>query len=446
MTKLAEAILDRRVQSPSYFSGRLLAASDLAAERDAHLARQRMLGRAIGAGIVEGLWVAPAPTGTAEGPAVTVSKGVAIDLDGQLLSLARDLTLAITETFTDDESTAETACLFRACDPPASSTAPSGDGFYLLVMGATSSFAEDAPMQALQTTKAGAGCGRKWAVPGVQFRLQPFNPLTVPGVADSTRTSLTDALSQPASPAVLSRLRNLLAHLCFGSDELAAQSADPWAAEDDATPLLAGYGVVDYLRGLGLIRTCELPLALIYWTGAGLQFADCWAVRRGVIATPLSEAWPSFSSQRLSAENEARLLQFQEHSRSLLKAVAAPLALVARDYFRFLPAVGLLPLPTTTRNGFTTAAYFNGLKLRSEAIHMDSARLRELLDLSLTHPPIDTESEEVLVIYRPHRNKPLPPASAEEQTYAVFASGHLPYVGTARFDLARWNRSNYGLL
>jgi len=84
MTKLAEAILDRRVQSPSYFSGRLLAASDLTAERDAHLARQRMLGRAIGAGIVEGLWVAPAPGSTAVGPAVTVSKGFAIDLDGQL--------------------------------------------------------------------------------------------------------------------------------------------------------------------------------------------------------------------------------------------------------------------------------------------------------------------------------------------------------------------------
>jgi hypothetical protein len=446
MTKLAEAILDPRVRSPNYFSGRLLAASDLAAERDAHLARQRMLGRAIGAGIVEGLWVAPAASATAERPAVTVSKGFAIDLDGQLLSLSDDQTLVISETFTEEGDAPETTCLFRPCIPPSTDAEPSGDGFYLLVMGATSRFEETAPMQALQTTKAGAGCGRKWAVPGVQFRLQPFNPLTVPGVGDSTRNSLTDALSQPASPAVLSRLRNLLAHLCFASDELAAHTADPWAVEDDATPLLSGYGVVDYLRRLGLIRTCELPLALIYWTGDGLQFADCWAVRRRVIATPLSPAWPSLSSQRLSAENEARLLQFQEHSRSLLDAVPAPSALAARDYFRFLPAVGLLSLATTTRKGFTTAAYFNGLKRRAEAIHMDSARLRELLNLSLTHPPIDTETDEVVFIYRPHRNKPLPPASAAEQTYAVFASGHLPYVGTARFDLARWNRSNYGLL
>ncbi len=264
-------------------------------------------------------------------------------------------------------------------------------------------------------------------------------------MSESTRDALADLLGGASDSSVQSRLRNLVVHLCFGSDEIATHPADPWAVESGA-PLLAGYGTIDYLRSLNLLTACDLPLALIYWTGNGLEFVDCWAVRRRPIALPLSTDWPSLSGQRLRAENEARLFQFQDHLASLLRSEAAPSALEASDYFRFLPPAGLLPLLTTTRVGFTTATFFAGLKIRSRTIYIDGARLRELLEVSPTHPPIDTETQEVMFVFRTRQNHPPPSVDASEQAYSVFASGHLSYVGTARFDLARWDRSNYGLL
>jgi hypothetical protein len=442
MTKLAEAILDRRVQSPSYFSGRLLAASDLAAERDAHLARQRMLGRAIGAGIVEGLWVAPAPTGTAEGPAVTVSKGVAIDLDGQLLSLGEDQTLAITETYTEDRDAPAPTCLFRACDPPSMETAPSGDGFYLLVMGATARFEETAPMQALQTAKAGGGCGRKWAVPGVQFRLQPFNPLTVPGSSEATLAELTALLTAGSGAVVRSRLRNLTAHLCFGGDAPAAFATDPWAVEDGA-PRLATYGVADHLRGLDLLQACELPLAVVRLTGSGLDFVDCWAVRRRPVPAGLSADWPSLTGHRLRAEHEARLLQFQDHAAALLAAEAAPSDITALGRFRFLPAAGLLPLATATRAGFMAEVFFDGLPTRAPIEYINGEQLRPLLDLSWQYKPIDLLEPEMVWLYRPWQQEAALEAGVTDRAYLLFASAHVPPMNLPRFDVARWDCSNY---
>lgn len=441
MTKLAEAILDPRVRSPNFFSGRLLAASDLTAERDAHLARQRMLGRAIGAGIVEGLWVAPAAATTTQRPAVAVSKGFAIDPQGQLLSLGEDQTLAITETFTDGDAP-ETTCLFRPCNPPSADAVPSGDGFYLLVMGATSRFDDSAPMQALQTTKAGPGCGRKWAVPGVQFRLQPFNPLNVPGSSETTLAELTALLLDSADAAERSRLRNLVAHLCFGTDEIAGHVADPWADEDGA-PLLAAYGVADYLRGLGQLQDCELPLAVLRLTGSGLDFVDCWAVRRRPVPSALSTDWPSLAGHRLRAENEARLFQFQDHAAALLAAEATPSALTARSRFRFLPAAGLLPLATATRAGFTAEAFFDGLPRREPVEYIAGEQLRPLLEQSWQHVPIDLGEPEMVWVYRPWQQDLAFAAGQTDRAYLVFTGAHLTPMNTPRFDVARWDYSNY---
>jgi hypothetical protein len=443
MTKLAEAILDRRVQSPNYFQGRLLAASDLVAERDAHLVRQRMLGRAIGQGIVEGLWVAKA---AATEPAVTVSKGLAINAEGQLLSLAEDQTLALTEVIAEDSATAE-ACLFKPCDPPETAAIPTGEGFYLLVMSPTSRYEETAPMRALQTDKASPSCGRKWAVPGVSFRLQSFNPLHVPELSDSTRDSLASLLTDPSSPAALSRLRNLIAHVCLGSDAIPAYTADPWVIESGA-PLLASYGTVDYLHGLDLVTDCDLPLALIYWTGKGLQFVDCWAVRRRPVPPALSTDWPSLSGQRLRAENEARLLQFQDHIATLLAATTSA-TLQATDYFRFLPAAGLLPVQGTNRlRGFTYLAFFTGKTFRDPTIFIDGSRLRALIDDSFRYPPVDLSAPEMVWIYHSRENyqPPIGKPESDSPPYAIFASSHLPFAGTARFDVNHWDYSNFGLI
>lgn len=441
MTKLAEAILDRRVQSPNYFQGRLLTASDLTAERNAHLARQRMLGRAIGQGVVEGLWVEKDISSAADEPTVVISAGFAINTEGQLLSLEEDQSLALSEALGEEDAEAET-CLFKPCDPPEIEAVPTGDGFYLLVMSPTSRFEEKAPMSSLQRDQASPSCGRKWAVPGVRFRVQSFDPLNVPGMSDTTRDALEDLVVDVPDSAALSRLRNLVAHLCFGSEEISTHTADPWATEN-GDPLLTGYGTVDYLRGLDVLTSCDVPLALIYWSGNGLEIVDCWAVRRRPTAMPLSAEWPSLSAHRLRAENEARLFQFQDHLSSLLNSAAAPSVLEARDYFRFLPAAGLLPLVTTTRVGFTAESFFNGVPHREPTEFINGEQLRSILDQSWNYAPVDLAEVEMVWLYRPWQQDEARAAGTTDRSYVVFASAHMPPMNLSRFDVARWDYSNY---
>ncbi len=123
----------------------MLTASDLTAERNAHLARQRMLGRAIGQGIVEGLWV-ESDSASSSNPTVKVTAGFAINAEGQLLTLAEDQTLTLSQVLAEEDAPAET-CLFKPCNPPEVEAVPTGDGFYLLVMSPTSRFEEKAPMR-----------------------------------------------------------------------------------------------------------------------------------------------------------------------------------------------------------------------------------------------------------------------------------------------------------
>jgi len=440
MTKLAEAILDRRVRSPNYFQGRVLTASDLTAERNALLARQRMLGRAIGHGIVEGLWVEN-DQAAATAPAVNISAGFAINAEGQLLSLEEDQTLALSEALADKDAAAET-CLFKPCDPPEIEAVPTGDGFYLLVMSPTSRFEEKAAMSSLQSDKASPSCGRKWAVPGIAFRLQSFDPLNVPGMSDTTRDALEHLVVDIPDSAALSRLRNLVAHLCFGSEEVSTHAADPWAVES-GDPLLTGYGTVDYLRGLDVLTSCDVPLALIYWSGKGLEIVDCWAVRRRPIAGPLSSEWPSLWAHRLRAENEARLFQFQDHLASLLSSEPAPSLLEAREHFRFLPAAGLLPLETTTRAGFTVERFFDGVPRRDPTEFINDEQLRPILDQSWNHQPVDLTEAEMVWLYRPWQQDQALAAGGTDRSYVVFTSAHMPPMNLARFDVARWDYSNY---
>ncbi len=439
MTRLAEAILDRRVQSPNYFHGRLLTASDLTAERDAHLARQRMLGRAIGPGVVEGLWIEPDNASPSTEPVVKITAGFALNAEGQLLSLPDDQNLSLTEVL--EESTPE-ACLFKPCAPPEVDAVPTGDGFYLLLVSPTSKFEEKAPMRSLEGDKAGADCGRKWAVPGVTFRLESFDPLNVPGQSDTTRLALENLVVDVPDDAALSRLRNLVAHLCFGTDEFGAYSSDPLATES-SRPLLSGYGTVDYLRSLDIVTNCDVPLALIYWSGNGLEIVDCWAVRRRPMAAPLSAEWPSLDGNRMRIENEARLFQFQEHVRGLLSSVGAPSVVKAQAYFRFLPAAGLLPLSTPSRAGFDSAAFFDAVPIRDPIEFINGEQLRSIVDLSWHHEPVDLAEDEMVWLYQPWQQQEAQADGTTDRAYLLFTSAHLPPMNIPRFDVARWDYSNY---
>lgn len=54
---LFDPVIDEGIRNPNWFEGRLLTAEAMRAKDKAERIRQRLLGRAIGAGIFEGLFV-----------------------------------------------------------------------------------------------------------------------------------------------------------------------------------------------------------------------------------------------------------------------------------------------------------------------------------------------------------------------------------------------------
>ncbi len=452
---LLEPILDDGIRNPHYFEGRLLTAEALRADQEAHRARQRRLGRAIGAGVAEGLFVTVESRGSGQAsPVLSIAPGLAINGKGDTLALAACLSIGLTKS---PAAPGAGPCLFRDCLPPSVGIEATGEGFYVLVLSPVARFGERAPMSGLSEPKAGAGCGSRWAIEGVQLRLEPLDPLAASGVSDATRELLQDELLGATAEPDLSRLRNVLAHLCLGTEQLPGFAVDPFArvvAPGGGTtrPALTAYGALDDLLGRGRLSDCDVPLALLDWRLDGVSWLDNWAVRRRPAPPPTSGEWPTLSGGRQRAEAEAAFFQFQEQLAGLLRDVPNPAALRARESFRWLPPAGLVPLTGGALPGIAHPAFWTGLTVRGvpvpgePALYIDGARLDELLAAALDHPPIDLESDEVIWAYRVRQNDPLPGNGASAPPYLVFASGHLPFAGTARFDLARWDRSNFGLL
>jgi len=447
MRQLLEPILDNGVSNPHYFEGRLLTAAALREDQEAHRARQRQLGRALGPGIAEGLWVTIESAGTASTPPLLrVQAGLAINGNGQTLELPADEIVALARTA---QPAAETTGLFKTCEPPSTQVEGLGEGFYVLVISPASAFKGRAPASGLADPTAGAGCGSRSAIEGVRFRRLPFDPLTVAGVSVTTRQQLQNGLLGTTSAAGLSRLRNVIAHLCLGTEPLMRFARDPFEREAEPSggtePALADYGVLDDMTDAGTLTECDVPIALLHWRVGGLVFVDNWAVRRRLAPASIAPSWPTLSGARRAAEAEAVLFQFQEQLAMLIDRSLSAATIRAYEYFQWLPAAGLLPL-AGARRGVDAASFLLAMKTRDPVIYIDGARLMELFASSLTQHPIDTSAGEFMWTYRVRQNDLLPTDTGDEFPYLVFASGHSPYVGTARFDLARWDRSNFGLL
>jgi hypothetical protein len=447
--QLLEAILDYGVANPHYFDGRLLTATALREDQQAHRTRQRHLGRALGPGVVEGLWVSLEFPGSGTAPPrVSVSAGLAIDGHGNTLELPVNEVIALARTLTPPRAGAD---LFRTCEPPTQQVEGLGEGFYVLAMAPASGFRGRAPVSGLSDPTAGAGCGSQWAMEGVRFRFVPLDPLAVPGLSTDTRQLLETQLLPATDPAGLSRLRNVVAHLCLGTEPLATFAADPFAREvmndvGATEAALADYGAIDVLIDSGVLSDCDVPLALVCWRGNGVEFLDNWAVRRRLASPVTADRWPTLSGGRRRAEAEAALFQFQEQLAAVLAGSFNPATIRAVDFFRWLPPAVIVPLAGGGRRGFGPTTFIAGLVTRDPLIYIDGVRLPELIGQSLTQLPIETQSGEFVWTYRIRQNDLFPTDPGTEFPFLVLASGHLPYVGTARFNLARWNRSNFELL
>jgi hypothetical protein len=222
---------------------------------------------------------------------------------------------------------------------------------------------------------------------------------------------------------------------------------------DEETAFLAGpfeapltkYGLIDDLRSQQVLTNCEVPIAVLYWTAtSGVVFTDMWAVRRSVTLGDISSSWQLFVDERALNEAVAGILQFEDQL-TWLQANGSPQSLIASDYFRYLPPVGIMPVSDGTPSpGFDHRQFFSTTKYR-DPVFVNGARVDTILRRSALYRPIDLESQELIWLYRVRENRETQAGGGfnTAQPYMIFVTGHAPYYGDAHYQVARWDYSNY---
>jgi len=443
--ELSTAILERGIRNVNFFEGQQLSAADLKTEQEAQRAHHDRLGRATGAGIVEGLTVRVEHDG-ADGrpPVLEIQPGLALNRKGQTLELPAREFLALVRSRQDE---ADGPCLFRDCSRPLETRVPVGVGLYVLLLAPADGFRERVPQSGLGGDSRVAGCGSRYAVEGVRFRLELLDPSRLTKISQGTRDLLVTELAGANDPARLSRLRNLAAHLCFGTEALGGFAVDPFARQNGFSAIRS-HGALDDLRATGSLSDCEVPVALFFWNLRGIAFLDLWAVRRRPVAGEPSARWPTLAGERSPADAEAVLLQFQDQLEDLVQSHPNPAAIRTLDFFRYLPPVGLLPTQGTGRpRGVLVPVFFQGRTVRGP-VFFEGARADSLLARSLEMPPIDLAEPEMVWLYqlRENRRAALGRSARPTPPVVLFASGFLRYHAQARYDVSRWSFSNYSTL
>jgi hypothetical protein len=433
--QLLEPVLTSGIRDTNFFNGRILTADDLRTMQLASRQHDAQLGRAVGAGVLFGFDVTLLSTNPTTGQVtLRVTSGLAFNELGEPVALGASVDLRLVVGI--DEPVVEGA--FTVCQPP--SPQFTNEGLYVLTVMPATALEGRAPMTELGTEGVASKCASRYAVDAVKFGIVRITLPTSPP-AGSLFAQLNAALGRlqnappapgtdPLSNPDLSFVRNAIAYLCFGSEQRESEVRDPLARV-----AIQRYGLLDTLRDGGLLAKCEVPLVAIFWRPTGVQFIDAWAVRR-----PVAPA-----ARRRIAEGWAMFRQFQDQIDQLFRSGLTNTELAAiqsRQRFRFLPPVGLLPEAAPGVRGFAEAAFFFDLP-RREPEHVDGALLDSLIWTSLLHEPIDLQDDELVWLYRFWQNTLAQDDSQPPQLCLVFSSAHVPYLGPARFDVARWSNSNY---
>lgn len=420
--RLTETITDGGIPWINFFNGRLLSGEDLSKEQSSNLEGRRRLGRAIGEGVATGLEVAAPEKGvnTRVTPYVIVEPGLAINRQGQTLSLAAKTQVKLTRPVNADTGAAGNVD-FDDCQPLQPGVYVAEAGVYLLTIAPARKNEGRAAVSGLDNIIA--RCNTHHAVEGVQFRLIQLG---------LNKEELTD----PDHP---NQLRNRIAYQCFGINDISPPVSfpvDPFSQPSPRPTLL------DDLRPQ-LLTDCDVPLAIINWTSAeGIKFVDTWSVRRRVFAPGAAGRWDALIGEQRRSEGEAIFLQFQEQVRELAGTESSN-AVAARTHFQYLPSVGVLPITASPLKGFDYLKFFDGITYR-EPVYLEGARVETLLRDSWSYPPVDLSSGEMFWLYWVRENaQAILQSSVPMQTCLIFASGQMPFAADPRFDVARWNYSNF---
>lgn len=298
---------------PNYVNGRLLVAEDLATSQASLRTRDTRIGEAAGAGVVRGLWV----TGTST--TLTITPGLGISEAGEPVVVPRKITLQL--TFAVAAETPNHAD-FSCCggEPVDGSGSSLTAGVLLLVARPACRLEGQAPMMAAPGSLVSPCCAAQWQVEGVEFRAIALPVGTTVAGEDVTSGNR----------------RNLVAHWCFGTEQLATLGQDPFGFD----PAYSGLDDLDPAD----LTPYDVPLAVFSWDGQGVADLDNWSARRRVTdPDPVLSSWSVTVADRRETDGMARFLQFQDQAEELVSRAMAGSA-KAPDHFGLLPPLGFLPV------------------------------------------------------------------------------------------------------
>jgi hypothetical protein len=411
-------ILNARTRAPHFFNGRLLTGEAMTDEHRAQTVARELLAQSVGEGVAWGLEVEQVATSPIERPSVRIKSGVAVNRRGEILLLSDDIEVQLVRP---PDEVPNPDKLFQTCVPITTNAQYVADPrVYLLTITSVRAGNGLAAVTGLGDTPR--GCNIKYVVDAVAFRLLEL-PLDDATLADRDH------------------LRNVVAYKCFGVD-------DPFdvanSVFDDIpppqTPLAA-------LRDNDELTDCDVPLALFYWTAtSGIVWLDLWSVRRRITRTRTADSF--FDNDPRVAITEAIVEQFAAHVDDLNVAGDLQSATIATQYFRYLPPVGSLPIASSLEVGVIPQQFFLGHALH-DPVFIAADSLRHLLNLARRFPPIRLSSDEVIFLYLVVENVNAANTfslSLRPPVQFIFAHPRIDYLANARFDLARWNYSNYALV
>ena len=418
-----------------FFNGRLLTAEDLSREQQANADGHKQLGRALGDGIVRGFEVAVAGDSTAERPVFTISAGLAFNRRGRAIELMRDVNLPLSKPTTPLLG-GDSSAAFEECSSTQGGVyILDSEGVYLLTVKPTEAREGRALVSGLNN--GASSCNSKNRVAAVKFQLISLRDQLTAELSDlaaalQTNSDAANRLKQTH------RLRNRVAHRCFGTSDPRLDSfvSDPFGAT------ATNYGLLDDLRP-NTLTDCEVPLAVMYWTQAGVQFLDIWAVRRRITASTSIGFVGTLLADRRRAESEAMFWQFQGQIQTINQALGNARSAVATQYMSYLPPVGMLPLANQRISGFTYRDFFQGQTYRDPTF-IEGGQVRALMQDALGYPVIDLNSKVMIWLYLVRENAqrvdgdPFVPT----QPYLIFVSGFARDWGDARYDINRFGYAN----
>jgi hypothetical protein len=429
--ELSTPILSGGIRHPNYFNGRVLTADALQREQEAIRRITGAVGRSIGEGVVHGFEVEPAPA-VGGRPVVRIHPGLAVNRSGQVLVFEPDGDYVELGLVRVAAGAATGAGVFGECAPPEPDALPTGTDVFILTAMPASAYEERTASVDLDTGR-GAGCGSRYVTRGIQFRLVRL-AITSSG-AGSIGQALRLLMDAPG-PLGNTRFRNLLAHYCLGTADRMERSADLYRTATRTLP--EEYGPLDTLRGNGRLTRCDVPLAILFWTPAGLSFVDPWPVRRS-LASRYEGLEPS--TDRADAERLATEAQFRQHIELIVgeRSTAQMAGTSVRTLFRFLPAAGMLPLAEASFRGITPDTFFRDVPVRGPYF-VEAAEVPALFAEARRYEPLDLDTGVHLWLYHVRENRQAP---SGRRPFLVFTAGYVPFRSEARYEVSRWNFSHY---